>query len=89
MIVQEAVNDIVRKLNDLDRRELLTDLPRLAEQDMTWYERVQELRARVNLLDADGASQDVLDSLGAHVLAFKVAFAAAEETRVDSGTEAA
>lgn len=89
MIVLEAVNEIVTKLHDLNRRQLLTDLPALAEADMTWGERALELQARVNLLVADGPSQDVLSALGAHVLAFKIALAEAEETRVDSGAEAA
>lgn len=89
MIVIEAVNGIVRKLNDLNRRELLTDLPRLAEQDKTWGERNMEMRARLDLMLADGPTQDILDALGAHVIAFKIALATAEETRVDSGAEAA
>lgn len=88
MMTVDAVNEVVRKLHDLDRRALLTDTPRLAEQDMTWLERSQELLARVNLLVADGPSQDMLDAIAAHVIAYKLALAAAEELRVESGEAA-
>jgi hypothetical protein len=89
VIVIDAINELVVKLTDLNRRQLLTGLPILAEADMTWGERALELQARVNLIVADGPSQDVLDALGAHVLAFKIALAEAEETQVESGSEAA
>jgi hypothetical protein len=83
-----AFADVRGKLSRLDDREARCALRPLAEQDLTWQERIDELRARIVLLMADGPTQDVLDALGAHVIAFKIALAAAEEVRVDTGEAA-
>lgn len=88
MTTGDAVNDIVRKLAELDRTQLLCRNRKLADEDFTWPERSMELRARVMLIVADGPSQDLLDALGAHCVAYKIALARAEETRVDSGEAA-
>lgn len=84
----EALMDISNKLVLLNARQRRMRLPTLEHLDETWQERIDELRARIVLLMADGPSQDVLDTLGAHVVAFKQALDAAEETRVDSGAAA-
>ena len=88
MSVLEAVNDLVRKAQELDRRELMSGLPALFEQDRTDGERLFELRARVNLIALDEPSQDNLDALGAQVIAWKRALAMAEEVRPTSGDAA-
>lgn len=88
MIVQEAVSAIVRKLFELDRRELLAGHPRLCEQDKTWGEWAGELQARVNYLMVSGPSQDVLDSLAALVLAMKIRLAEQESMSPTSGEAA-
>jgi hypothetical protein len=86
--VQEAVSEIVRKLLDLDRKELLAGLPRLAEQDRTWDEWTMELRARIELMAADGVSQDMLNATGALVVAMKARLAEQESVSVTSGEAA-
>jgi len=88
MTRSQALTDIRLKLAKMDDREAACSLRPLSEQDMTWQERTDEIHARVVLLLADGPSQDVLDAIGAHVVAYKVALAGAEETRIESGEAA-
>lgn len=88
MTPSEALMDISSKLTRLNGRQRRLRLPAIEDLDETWDERVHELQARIVLLMADGPSQDVLDALGAHVVAFKVALARAEEVSVASGEAA-
>lgn len=89
MTVQDAVNEIVAKLQRLDDKQLMATGRTLAQADLTWEEWVKEITVRNAYLLADGPSQDVLDAIGAVVIAFKLKLAEAEETRVESGAEAA
>lgn len=88
MKTTDALMDISSKFGRLNGRQSRLALPAIEDLDETWDERVHELHARIVLLMADGPSQDVLDALGAHVLAFKIALARAEETQVHSGEAA-
>lgn len=76
---------ISRKLDRLNDTQMATGLPPLQLADVTWEWRARELRARVNLLAADGPSFDLLASLGAHVLAALLALDRAEMVDVASG----
>lgn len=89
LTAMEAAVHLARKLARLNRTERACNLPALHQQDRTDMERVMELQARVNLLLADGPSHDVLDSLGAQVIAFKMALAERDVLSVTSGDEAA
>lgn len=84
----QALADIHRKLAQLDRTQILCRSRSLADEDLTWQERSMELRARVMLIVADGPTQDLLDAIGAHIVAYKQALAASEEVSVTSGEAA-
>lgn len=86
--------DALRELGDaaarLDARQEQCGLPRLADADMTWVERALELQVRAQALvnaalQGHRPTDELLDGLGAHVLAAKCAVARAEESRVDTG----
>ncbi|HTE61706.1 MAG TPA: hypothetical protein VK631_15240 [Solirubrobacteraceae bacterium] len=79
--------DCLRFFNDEHKR---MGLPALEHADLTWQERQHELDVRVNQVAAEThqfgrPSQGMLDALGAHVLACKLAVARAEELEVSAG----
>lgn len=87
MNLQDAVNDIARRLSLLNDRQLIATGSTLQQADMTWNEWCNELAVRVGHL-RHGPSQDVLDALGALVVAFKIKLAEADEVSVASGEAA-
>jgi hypothetical protein len=88
--------EIRERLDELNEIETACGLLPLQEQDRTFQERAEELSRRAILLEtwakADNRDLDtmdlVCDTLAAHVVAFKLAIAGAQETRVESGDAA-
>lgn len=84
----DAVHDIARRVAALDRLETRCELPPLHEQDRTDQEWVAELQVRVTTLFATGPTQELLDSIGAVVVAYKRALAVREDASIVAGDEA-
>lgn len=85
-----AANECVRKLRALNHAETRCGLFALEDQDRTWNWWFGELQARVTCLSVlQEPSPEVVDSLGALVLALKVRMARHQETQVHTGSEAA
>lgn len=93
LTITGALAEVGAKLDHLNGMQRRLGLPELEHADMTWLERQMELDARVNAVCrshmANGRpSMEVLDALGAWVVACKIALAEAEEVDVTSGQEA-
>lgn len=90
MLIGGGLDLIAGKLRDLNRTHLAAGGGRdLQTEDWTWERRAEEMRARVDLLAADGPSMPLLAALGAHVLAAMLALDTAELADVASGGEEA
>lgn len=94
MTILEALKGIGRRLERMDSAQHGAGLSSLADADLTWLERGYELDARTQYVlravrAGERPSQASLDALGAHVVSFKIAVAAAQEVDVTSGEEAA
>lgn len=88
--------DALRDLGDasaaIDARQERLGLPSLADADLTWIERTLEIHLRAQALlnaalQGHRPTDELLDGLGAHVLAVKRAVARAEDARIDTGQE--
>lgn len=85
-----AARDLAECLQFFNDEHRTMGLPPLEHADKTWTERQHELDVRVNQLAAEihqhrRPSMAMLDALGAHVLATKLALAQAEEFDIASG----
>jgi hypothetical protein len=87
LTLDQAWQLIAGKVTELQDRQLRCALPPLT--DLTDSERLFELRARLGVVEADGASMDLLAAVGAHVVAFMRAVDAREQTDPTAGGEAA
>jgi hypothetical protein len=90
MNLYRATRDLVDCLRFFNDEHKRMGLPPLEHSDLTWQERQHELDARVNQVAAEihqhgRPSQSMLDALGAHVIACKLAVARAETLDVASG----
>lgn len=90
MLIADAGDLIAAKLTELNRTHLAAGgAASLQLEPWEFERRCNEIRARVNLLAADGPSMDLLAAAGAHVLAAMLALDVAEQARVETGDEAA
>lgn len=87
MNLLEAFDDVTRKTAELNRTQLLAGRPLLHEEDWSSGTRAGELQTRLSYLML-APSQDVLDALIAHAVAWKRKLAEAEEVSVTSGEAA-
>jgi hypothetical protein len=86
---QMAARECVEKLRRLNLQETSCGLFALEDQDRTFGWWLGELQARITCLSVlQEPSLEVLDSLGAHVLALKVRIARMQETQVHTGEAA-
>jgi len=87
-MISHAIHDIRVALDGMNERDMMCGLPPLHEQDKTWGERAGEIALRASILVDWAARGDLdtievaLNSLGAQVLATKLAIMAARETRL-------
>lgn len=90
MLIVAAADLIAAKLEELNRTHMAAGggAP-LQLEAWEWGRRAEEMRARVDLLAADGPSMPLLAALGAHVLAAMLALDEAELADPASGDEVA
>lgn len=87
LTLDQAWHIIAAKLTELQDRQLRCDLPPLT--DMTDGERYGEIVTRLNRVDADGPSVDLLAAIGVYVVAWIRAVDARDQVDVTSGDDAA
>lgn len=86
---QRAARECVEKLRRMNLSETSCGLSRLEDTDRTWNYWFSELQARVTALSVlQEPADEVVDSLGALVLALKVRMARQQETQVHTGEAA-
>jgi hypothetical protein len=88
----DALSAIARKLDALNASETRMGLPALEDADWEWERRTMELQRRVQRIvhraeDGRRPDEEMLTSIGAHVLAYLVALHRAELTDVASGDD--
>lgn len=86
LTLDQAWHLVAAKTTELQDRQLKCDLPPLT--DLTDGERRMEIKARLDLLAADGPSMDLLAAVGAHVVAWMRSVDSREQTDPTSGTAA-
>lgn len=91
--LMKAMADIRGALMTLNSAEASMGLPPLDETNLSWPERVDELRFRlgwigVHVSEHGRPDQRSLDALGAWVVSLKVALAREDELRVETGEAA-
>jgi hypothetical protein len=86
---QMAARECVEKLRRLNLAETSCGLSRLEDADKTWNYWFTEIQARVTALSVlQEPVDEVVDSLGALVLALKVRMARLQESQVHTGKAA-
>lgn len=82
---QDALDRIGRRLIRLDEINLRLGCAPLSGQDLTPGQRANEIIVRLNEIVAGGPDVDTLEVASAHLVAWILAAAEAEEVRIEAG----